>query len=298
MKVRDDDYDHNAVRMHMRYGSKIPNSKGVKTMVNPKPKTIAPKPKPSANGGGISFLNAKNITAPWIQIFVLGDPGSGKTQLASTFPRPVFLQPKNEQSMLTLQGLDIEYIEIDSMRGPVVNGVGGMLTAVRGLESMYLKDPSAFPFDTIVIEQVGHYGDIIQRELTNGTQQMDQQKWGLFLNHLLEIQAILRNMQVHIVWTSHTKVEKINDTTTICGANISGQAATKIPSSCDIIAYCESGSGVTPRFRTHFRRYNGFNARSRFPLPSQITNCTFNAIAEYLDGAPIVETEEEVEGAR
>jgi len=231
---------------------------------------------------GLSFLNTKNIAAPWLQIFIMGDPGSGKTQLASTFPRPVFLVPKNEQSMLTLRGNDFPYIEIDSMRGPIVNGVGGMLTAVRALEAQYAASPQDFPFDTIVIEQIGHYSDIVQRELTNNTQQMDQQKWGLYLNHMLEIQSVLRRLDVHLVWTSHTKIEKINDTTSICGANISGQAATKIPSSCDVIAYCESGTGKDPRFRTHFRRFNGFNARSRFPLPAVIENCTFDDIAQYL----------------
>lgn len=251
-----------------------------------------PATKPTAAAatpGGLSFLNAKNIEAPWIQIFVMGDPGSGKTQLASTFPRPVFLQPKNEQSMLTLKGGDFPYIEIDSMRGPVVNGCGGMLSAVRGLETLYAKDPNKFQFDTVVIEQVGHYGDIMQRELSAGTMQMDQQKWGLFLSHLLEVQAILRRMQVHVVWTSHTKIEKISDTTSICGANISGQAAVKIPSSCDAIAFCENGTGKDPRFRTHFSRFNGFNARARFAIPAVIENCTFDDIAQYLSLSGVME---------
>jgi hypothetical protein len=250
---------------------------------------VIPPAKPALSVGGVSFLNAKNIEAPWLQIFLLGDPGSGKTQLASTFPRPVFLVPKNEQSMLTLKGHDFPYVEIDSMNGPVVNGVGGMLTAVRGLETAYLKNPATFPFDTIIVEQLGHYGDIVQRELSNNTQNMDQQKWGAFLSHLLEIQAVLRRMEVHVVWTSHTKIEKINDKTAICGANISGQAATKIPSSCDVIAYCETGTGNKSRFRTHFQKYLGFNARARFPMPAHVDNCTFDDIAVYAAGAPIDE---------
>ena len=273
--LRDGNFDYTQgveQRMH--------RNKGVTKMAT----VMKPTPKAQA-ASGLTFLNAKNIEAPWVQIFIMGDAGSGKTTLASTFPRPLFLQPKNEQSMLTLKGLDIPYIEIDSMRGPVVNGVGGMLTALQGLADMYAHDVEGFPFDTIVIEQIGHYADIVQRELSNGTMQMDQQKWGQFLSHFTEIQSKLRRMQVHVVWTAHTKIEKVSDTTSICGANISGQTATKLPSSCDIIAYCESGTGNALKYRTHFRRYLGFNARSRFPLPPLIENCTWADISQHLSAS-------------
>lgn len=248
---------------------KISGVKKVTTKSTVKPQAAKPA------GHGLTFANAKNIEAPWLQVFIMGDMGSGKTKLASTFPRPLFLVPKSEQSMLTLKGLDFPYWEIDSMRGPIVNNVGGMLTAIQALETAYSKDPDGFPFDTIVVEQIGHYSNIVQAELTQGTMSMDQQKWGLHLRHFLDIQAKIRRMSLHLVWTSHTKIEKMTDTATISGANISGQASTAIPSSCDIVAYCDVGTGSTRRFKTHFSRYMGFNARSRLPLPASIENCTF-----------------------
>lgn len=294
--LRDGDFDYT-----QGVEQRLHRNKGVKTMVHPNKlsneaaaaRVVAAalaasvaKPQPKAQpSGGLTFLNAKDIEVPWLHVFLMGDMGSGKTKLASTFPKPVFLVPRNEQSMITLKGLNFPYVEIDSMRGPVVNGVGGMLSALSGLETMYAKDPDKFPFDTIVIEQIGHYGDIVQRELSNQTMQMDQQKWGQFLAHFGDIQAKLRRMQVHVVWTSHTKIEKISDTTSICGANISGQTATKIPSSCDIVAYCETGSGNARKFRTHFQRYMGFNARARFDIPPVIENCTYNDIAQYLSAS-------------
>ena len=113
---------------------------------------------------------------------------------------------------------------------------------------------------------------------------MDQQKWGKHLRHLTEVQGKLRRMDAHLIWTSHTKIEKISDTSSINGANISGQAATKIPSACDIIGYCEIGAGNVPKHRTHFRKFNGFSARTRIPLPAMIENCTYDLMAPYLFG--------------
>lgn len=246
----------------------------------------------------LSVKNTANIETPYLQVFIAGDMGAGKTYLASTFPRPLFIQPQNEQSVLSLKGQGFDYIEITGMRGPLKNGAGGMDSILQEIETTYNKNPDAFPYDTIVLEQFGHYSDFVQRDLTSNTFNMDRQKWGLHLRHFLDIQARLNRLDINRVWTSHTLMEKVGESAAsiVHRPNIAGQAAIKIPSSCDIVILNELAvSGTKKNFTSYFAKRNNFPARSRFGHPVSIKNCDYAKLLSYVNGtgAPVIETEEE-----
>ena len=229
--------------------------------------------------------NAKDIVAPWTHWFLYGESGSGKTKSASTFPRPCFLVPYNEQSITTLRGMDVAYYEVTGMKGDVTNGSGGLENILLELENEYYRDPNEFPYETVVLESISHYSDLVADELTRGGKVfMDQAKWGQFLSHFRNIQARLRKMEVHAVFTALAKVDKANDDTVIGGPLIQGQTALKLPSACDVIGYCEEiRSAKDSIYRMHLRRHKHFAAGSRFPaIPPQLDNFNFADIEKYL----------------
>lgn len=228
-------------------------------------------------------LNAQNLVEPWTHWFLYGPSGAGKTTAAATFPKPVFLVPYNESSITTLAGRDIPYfIIVDKDQTPLnlKTGTGSMKAVLDHLIVGYKRNPEAFPFETIVIESISHYGDLVQEQLTVGDQKMDQQKWGFFLAHFRTIQARLRGIDVHVVFTALDKLEKTESGGYVGGPLVPGQTAQKLPSACDVIGYCEETAG---RYQIHFRRHKHFPARSRFGrLPPKVVDFKFDEIEQYL----------------
>jgi hypothetical protein len=241
----------------------------------------------------LSAKNAKALSAPWTRWFFYGDTGSGKTLLAATFPNPCFIQPINEGSMVTLRGRDIGYYEAQDMSSQLRGGIGGMNRIIDELEREYKANPQKFPYDTIVVESLTHYSELVVEELSEqGTKQMDQRKWGEVAAHFRNIHARLCNMQVHVVYTSLAKIDKNDAGVIVAGPFIQGAAAAKLPSSCEVVGYCEVSrsnrkvNGVATdqtAYRTHFKKHGHFPARTRFDaMPDVIENFNFSEVEQYL----------------
>lgn len=230
--------------------------------------------------------NATEIVAPWIHTFLYGASGAGKSLAASSWPRPVFIVPRNEGSVVTLRGLDVPYFEVvDMSQTPLKDGVGSMNHVIDHLVRIYNQNPEACPFDTIVVESLSHYSDLVIEQLTNsGKKPMSQFEWGLLTSHLRNIQARLRSLDVHVVFTSLDKVEQGEDKAPLGYPLIQGQSAIKLPAACDIIGYCEVIEGKNAQiYRAHFRRYKHFMARTRFrDVPPMIEDFKFSKIADFV----------------
>ena len=241
----------------------------------------------------MKVLNAQTLI-PWTHWFFYGATRSGKTELAATFPRPLFIIPQNEASITTLMGKNIPYVLCSGPFGSFdeEKGVGGLvgqrdksgnqeLGILDHLERDYRKDPKKFPYDTIVVESLSHYCDMVEEVLTNGAQkQMDPLAWGKMKDHLRHVQLRLRKMQVHVVFTCLDEL-KTNDKSgiTVGGPLMSGKAARTLPSSCDVIGYTRRVGG---RYFVHFKPYSHYYAGGRLKgLPDQVENFNFAAVEQY-----------------
>jgi hypothetical protein len=244
----------------------------------------------------IEIKSAKTIQSPWVHWFLYGDTGSGKSTAAATFPDPLFVVPKNEGSMLSLAGREIPYVEATCRKD--VEDVLSYLedlqrkaqAATNGLddaEVVNAKYTEIFPYQTLVIESLTHYLDLVIEEVTKGNKlDMDWSKWGHLANHLRSIRSRARNLDVHVVFTSLAKTaESADGKVSTGGPMIVGSMAYKLPSACDIIAFCECRPGKPPLYRTHFRTYKWFAARSRFRgLPEYLDDFDYVKVEPYLTG--------------
>ncbi len=234
--------------------------------------------------------NTADLNEVWSHWFLYGESGVGKTTISSTFPSPVFIVPYNEQSVVTLRGLNYPYflvVDMDKTRFDPRTGIGSMMGVVNHLEAMYNKYINSFPYDTAVVESVTHYCDLIQEQITNGSQKiMAQNDWGTLSSHIRTVQMRLRRLQMHSIFTALDKTESDADGKVLFGGPaLPGQLATKFPSSCDCSGYCEILAGKdAPVFRVHFQKYRHFPARSRFRrMPKVVTNFNFSEIAHVLE---------------
>lgn len=216
----------------------------------------------------LKVRNAKEQEYPWTHWFLYGDSGTGKTTAAATFPSPLFIVPAHERSWTTLQGRDIDFVEVDTARA--------MLGTLEQIEADYKKSPNDFPYETLVVESLTHYSDLIQDDLKRGTSQMDQQKWGLFGEHLRTMQQRLRRLDVHVVFTALSRTETESGVV-VGGPHLPGQSSVKLPASCDVTGFCEcTGAGDKTKYVVHFRRRGHFFARSRLKtLPAKVENFNF-----------------------
>jgi len=233
--------------------------------------------------------NAADLQEPWLHWFLYGESGSGKTTAAASFPNPLFLVPANERSVTTLAGQDYPYVEITGQNGPLTQdgSAGGLEAVLSALESQYYADPDAFPYDTLVIESLSHYVDLVQEEMTErNSRPMEQRHWGLLAAHVRNVQTRLRKLEVHVVYTALAAIKQDDGGAILGGPLIPGQSAVKLPSACDIIGYCEAPSSAKkPTYTIHFRRRGHYFARSRFRgMPAAVPHFSYDAVQPYLNG--------------
>jgi AAA domain len=239
----------------------------------------------------MKFLNTNTLTAPWTRWFIYGDTGTGKTEIASSFPRPLFLVPRSEMSVTTLSGRNFPYLTVIDKSSAYSERTcsGGLTSIIDNLEAMYKKDAVNFPFDTIVLESVTHYMGMVISELTDGHKaQMDPGRYGKLYNHLSNIHGRFTNMDIHLVYTA---LAKWDEDTSKGGPLLPGQTKDMLPSACDVFAYTtaeDQGSdknGKKPlKYSLHTRGYKGYQARTRFRgMPASIVDFQFAKIQHVIE---------------
>lgn len=233
----------------------------------------------------LGVKNTKQLTAPWTSWFLYGCTGSAKTTSASTFPKPLFLVPENERSHVALMGLDFPYIEITGANAPYSpsTGKGGMKAVLQAIHAEYNKNPNSFPYDTIVVEALSHYVDLALADFGAGSGD-NRQVYGKLGDHLREMHNRLRSIEVHVVYTAlSTTTGGDEGTAQLGGPLMPGKMQFKLPAACDVLGYCEPGTGKEPKYRMHFERFKCFEARTRFKrMPRTLENFDFTKIARYL----------------
>lgn len=225
----------------------------------------------------IEFLNAGNIQPEYTSWFFYGGTRSGKTTAASTFPRPLFIQPKLEDSQITLQGMaHVDYIftwGIERTNEILIELEARSAKAqalwAKNTDEAIAEGDALFPWQTIVVESLTHYCDHLVEELTRGSMlDMDQQKWGKLSSHLRNIHARLRSLPVHIVYVALDK-RIHNKKGDLVGADFAfpGQQSERLPSACGSVVHFERIPG-NPRdiFRAHLAKHSVFAAGTRYKV--------------------------------
>lgn len=248
----------------------------------------------------LELQNTNEIATPWTVWFLYGQTGAGKTTAASTFPAPLFLVPANEGSELSLRGKALPFVRLgkraDGSVVPVRQHLSEILTDLEkrhaAMRACVQKGDeagadAAFPWQTIVVESLTHLGDMLVEDVSqNGSRKMDQQGWGAISSFLRTLHSRLRNLDCHVVYTALAKTTESESGSVMGGPNLIGSTAEKLPSACDVIAYCEELPGSkpeAPRFRAHFRKHSFWVARSRFAsFPAHLDNFTFAQVETHL----------------
>lgn len=231
----------------------------------------------------IEVMNASSLKSEFTTWFFYGRTRTGKTTAAATFPKPLFIQPASEDSIDTLQGMDVDYVMLRAEKMPKTGDSSIMepMNQILGmLEGRFEKAQKlwkagdeaggneAFPWMTVVFESISHYTDMLQEELTRHAMlDMDQQKWGKLSAHMRSVHERLKNLQVHVVYVSLVS-EVYDQKGKLIKAEplFPGQMSMKLPSACGGVVYFDRASGnPNDIFSAHFTRKDVYNAGVRYP---------------------------------
>jgi hypothetical protein len=226
-------------------------------------------PKPGVNPLIARIRNAYDYRSQWLRVFLYGSTRSGKTTHAASFPRPFLLGAPNENGVQSLAGGDVSYFvpgEIDMFA--TQKDMEGFLQMIHhDMTVLKVADDGGAAFrakwgDTFIWDSVTHYADAVINALTvvrenpkdrssaprrdpaTGAiehQPSDQQTWGALRSHLTNIRDILFRLPCHVVITAldaQSSDEKGN--VTWQGPRVQGAAGDLIPSSCELVGFCDS----------------------------------------------------------
>lgn len=249
----------------------------------------------------IQFNSVEKVRPEYAHWFLYGKMRSGKTRAAATFPRPLFIVPYQEGSHVSLSGMpNIDYVLVAGSSGEpqrVAAAPGtaySMTSIISDLEQRFHKaerlwqkgtpegdaeGSTIFPWETIVIESITHYTDLVQEELTRGnTLDMDRQKWGKLSAHLRSLHARLRSLPVHVVFIA-LSIEHFDQKGELRGGGpaFPGQMKYKLPSACECVVYMahrEGSKGNSGRYTAHFQTHQVFEAGCRFDELTQMGSMT------------------------
>lgn len=240
----------------------------------------------------MDIIKTKTLSDPYTRWFLYGASGAGKTQAASTFPVPLFIVPRSENSHVTLMGRDFDVVLIED-RASLVRVIQELEERVERAQDLWARDTDdaiaradeIFPWQTIVVESLSHYCEMLVEDISRGgAKRMDQQQWGLLSSHLRNVHQRLSLLPVHVVYTA---LDAAGTEDTAGKPLMTGKNATIIPSACDVIGYCECATSKRGTvYRVHFREFQRNIARSRFPgLPERVVNFDFAELEKTLHEA-------------
>lgn len=271
----------------------------------------------------IRITTTETLKPEFAHWFLYGRMRSGKTRAAATFPRPFFIVPYHEGSHVALMGKkDIDFVLTHGSTGAeqaVANEPGraysmsDILDELEGRymhaakiwkkaeaeedgvkrEALFVEGDQLFPWQTVVVESITHYTDLVQEELTRGnTIDMDYQKWGKLSAHLRSVHARLRALPVHVVFIS-LSIEHFDQKGNLTGGGpaFPGAMKYKLPSACDCVVFMEhreGAKGKPGRYTAHFRTHKVFDAGCRFPQLTEAESLvpfTFESVQKLLGGS-------------
>lgn len=135
----------------------------------------------------------------FIKALIVGEPGSGKTLISSTFPRPIYASA--EGGLMSIADRNIPYVEIRNTE------------QLLELRVMLDNDPQTrtkvfgAPIETVVIDTIDEIQRVFIRErLENEKKQVLQlQDWGWLGEQMQAFVRGFRNLEMNVVFACHVK---------------------------------------------------------------------------------------------
>lgn len=229
--------------------------------------------------------SAADITVQEYTFLLYGQPGSGKTTMIGTFPKPIlYFNPPTENSVRTLR------------RDPYtrywnVGDTAKLIEKINIAEANMAK--GNFPFRTVAIDSLSFIVDMMVSERRRAQEErgrgLTQADWGVVANGVREFVERINSWQgCQKVWTAGVDTEKDDLTGDVEGyPKLFRSLQRSIGNIMDVILYLEAGKTPQgkPAWYAYSSRHRYYSARVRgAPVPGRIEP-TFEAVMKLMEKA-------------
>jgi hypothetical protein len=232
--------------------------------------------------------------APRYTFLIYGPMGSGKTTLAASFPRPLFLSDVTESGYESLRGLDESVLFEPNVR-PRALGIEKMNDMAQARE-MIAPLVASGQVQTIVDDSLTFYADLYLNSIFDmqGANRDNRKAYGELGIHLRDLRVKWQGFQCNIVWLC--LVRDPDDDRPQGGPMIPGAESGKFGAGCDYQLFMrhdrfKRGQEFVDNYELHSRNWGKYAARVRRAvgvpeLPSPLVNTTYSGILQAMGFDP------------
>lgn len=192
------------------------------------------------------FEVSKQHLDPTIKMVVAGEPGTGKTRTASTWPNPLYLDL--DDGLLSIRDRDVRALEVDS--------IATLEEVKKGLDQPKSEHKRIFggQVDTVVIDTLDELAKLVVRERLQAEQKstMAIQDWGYLGDTMRALVRGFRNLNgVNVIFNVHLKSEEDSETgRVIYKPAIQGAFGSEIAAYVDIAVLLRARTQTDPTGKT------------------------------------------------
>lgn len=223
----------------------------------------------------MEIRNTKSLEAnPKLNVLLYGAPGSGKTTVAGSFPKPLYLNI--EAGVNTLVGQDIDFVDIQSWED------------VKDVYNQLIS--GELRYESVIIDSVTELMKKRGEEIQGSKDQLTMRDWGVLIKDIEGMMRRFRDLPQHVLFIFSEEEGKDGDVI-IKRPSVSGRSLpTTACGMVDLVGYTKVIKGKTIQYLTQFTPDQIVYAKSRFKaIKGDLEDVTFKLLKDLMAGGVIEE---------
>lgn len=174
----------------------------------------------------LQITSTAKQAAPKLVLCLYGVGGAGKTTLATTAPKPVFIDSEESTKALGARGIDVPVINVKTWAD-----VGEAWGLIKNNKE----------YETVVIDPTGQFLEMLIESVAGGGS-MDLRKWGDAKARFRKFLWTVKQSGKNVVFIAHDD-KKPDDQSLMRSPKVSANLSDELVNMCDIVGYMFVNNG-------------------------------------------------------